>query len=173
MAVPMKKLVIDGIEYEVVDEVARNAGGSGSGMSLAAKLALLNCFKHTAWIDEHGEEYLDALESALFPPVALVSIDAVYTQSGTVYDNASLNDLKEDLVVTATYEDQSTEVVTDYVLSGTLTAGTSTITVAYGEETDTFTVTVTAAPADIIQTGGTIYIIDALVTKSDSTLIFS
>lgn len=73
------------------------------------------------------------------------SISAVYTQSGTVYDTDSLDSLKSDLVVTATYVDQSTYVVpsAEYTLSGTLTAGTSTITVAYGGKTTTFTVTVT------------------------------
>ena len=73
----------------------------------------------------------------------LVSISAVYTQSGTVYDTDSLDSLKSDLVVTATYSDSSTATVTTYTLSGTLTAGTSTITVSYGGKTDTFTVTVT------------------------------
>lgn len=75
----------------------------------------------------------------------LESISAVYTQSGTVYDNDSLDSLKTDLVVTATYDDTSTATVpsTDYTLSGTLTTGTSTITVSYGGKTTTFTVTVT------------------------------
>lgn len=76
----------------------------------------------------------------------LSSISAAYTQSGTVYNTDSLDDLKSDLVVTATYSDSSTVTVssTDYTLSGTLTVGTSTITVSYGGKTDTFTVTVTS-----------------------------
>ena len=80
--------------------------------------------------------------------VELVSISAAYTQSGTVYDTDSLDSLKTDLVVTATYDDTSSATVpaADYTLSGTLTAGTSTITVTYGGKTTTFTVTVTAAP---------------------------
>ena len=75
----------------------------------------------------------------------LESISAVYTQSGTVYDTDSVDSLKADLVVTATYDDSSTETIpsTDYTLSGTLTVGTSTITVAYGGKTATFTVAVT------------------------------
>lgn len=75
----------------------------------------------------------------------VVSISAAYTQSGTVYDTDALNSLKADLVVTATYADTSTATVpsTDYTLSGTLVAGTSTITVTYEGETTTFTVTVT------------------------------
>ena len=77
----------------------------------------------------------------------LSGISAVYTQSGTVYDTDSLDSLKTDLVVTATYSDTSTATVpsTDYTLSGTLTVGTSTVTVGYGGKTTTFTVTVTQA----------------------------
>lgn len=74
--------------------------------------------------------------------VGLSSITATYTQSGTVYDTDSLDDLKSDLVVTAHYDDSSSAVVTTYTLSGTLSAGTSTITVSYGGKTATFTVTV-------------------------------
>ena len=75
--------------------------------------------------------------------VALSSISAVYTQSGTVYDTASLDDLKADLVVTANFADSTTQTVTGYTLSGTLTEGTSTITVSYGGKSTTFNVTVT------------------------------
>ena len=77
----------------------------------------------------------------------VTSIEAVYTQSGTVYSTDSLNSLKADLEVTATWSDSEISTVpsSDYTLSGTLTAGTSTITVSYEGETDTFTVTVTAA----------------------------
>ena len=80
---------------------------------------------------------------------AVSSISAVYNQSGTVYDTATLDSLKTDLVVTATLEDTSTFTVpsADYTLSGTLTAGTtSTVTVTFGEKTDTFDVTVSASP---------------------------
>lgn len=72
----------------------------------------------------------------------LSSISAVYTQSGAVYNTDTLDSLKADLVVTAAYSDSSTQTVpaADYTLSGTLTAGTSTITVSYGGKTDAFTV---------------------------------
>jgi len=36
------------------------------GLSETAKAALLNCFAHVAWIDGHGQDYYDALESALY-----------------------------------------------------------------------------------------------------------
>lgn len=84
--------------------------------------------------------------SVVIAAATLVSISAVYTQSGTVYTTDSLDSLKSDLVVTATYDNSSTATVpsADYTLSGTLTEGTSTITVTYGGKTTTFNVTVTA-----------------------------
>lgn len=75
----------------------------------------------------------------------LSSITAVFTQgSAVIYTTDSLDTLKQYLVVTANYSDGSSETVTNYTLSGTLTAGTSTITVTYGNKTDIFSVTVHA-----------------------------
>ena len=130
------KITYNGTPYDV-------GSGSGSGMTNEAKQALLNCFEKVAWVDAYGQDYYDALYAALYPPANLVSISCVYTQSGTVYDTDSLDSLKTDLVVTAHYDDSSTGTVTAYTLSGTLTSGTSTITVSYGGKTATFTVTVT------------------------------
>lgn len=109
------------------------------------KTAILQLAQKVAYIDDQGATYYAALESALTHRT-LSSISAVYTQSGTVYDTDSLDSLKADLVVTATYSDSSTATVAaaDYTLSGTLTEGTSTITVIYGGKTTTFSVTVTA-----------------------------
>lgn len=83
---------------------------------------------------------------------SVTSISAVYTQSGTVYTTDTLDSLKADLVVTATFSDSTTGTVNpaDYTLSGTLTVGTSTITVSFGGKTDTFTVTVSYLDNSII-----------------------
>lgn len=121
---------------------AKLGGGGGGGLTEDVKQAFLNAFAHVAWTDEHGQDYYDALEVALYP---IDHIAAVYTQSGTVYDTDSLDSLKADLVVTAFYLGGGSKTVTTYTLSGTLTAGTSTITVSYGGKTTTFTVTVTAS----------------------------
>lgn len=120
-------------------------GSGGSGLTDDIKTALMNLVNHLAWDDDDpsGQSYITALYDALYPPADLVSISAVYTQSGTVYDTDTLNDLKSDLVVTAHYSDSTTGIVTGYTLSGTLAAGTSTITVAYSGKTTTFNVTVT------------------------------
>lgn len=76
----------------------------------------------------------------------LESISALYTQSGVVLVTTPLDDLKQDLVVTGTYSDTTTAVIPSdgYTLSGTLTAGTSTITVTCQGKTTTFNVTVTS-----------------------------
>ena len=113
--------------------------------------------------------------NVLVSAVSVVSISAAYTQSGTVYPTTSLDSLKSDLVVTATWSDTTTSVVSssDYTLTGTLAVGTSTVTVSYGGQTTTFTVTVTAAPtvtsiAAVYTQSGTVYTNDSLDTlKAD------
>lgn len=108
------------------------------------KQNLLECFRKVAWISNDGQEYYDSLSRALNNEAELVSISAVYS-GGDVEASATLDSLKTDLVVTATYDDSSTETILAYTLSGTLAVGTSTITVSYGGMTATFTVTVTKA----------------------------
>ena len=108
------------------------------------KQALLDCFAHCAWVDEHGQDYYDALEAALYRTADLDYITAVSNQgSAVIYDTDSLDDLRQYLTVTAYYEDNTSDTVTGYTLSGTLEEGTSTITVSYGGKTTTFNVTVT------------------------------
>ena len=130
---------LDGLD----DRVTALESGSSGGLTADIKSALLACFANVAWASDDGPDYYNALESVLNPPAELSSITCVYTQSGIVYDTESLDDLKADLVVTARWSDNTTSTITSYTLSGTLTAGTSTITAAYGGKTTTFTVTVT------------------------------
>ena len=121
---------------------ALEAGGSGSGLTEDIKAALLQLASKVAYIDEHGQDYYDDLEAALYPPADLVGISAVYTQSKTVYDTDTLDSLKVDLVVTARYSDGTTGIITNYTLTGTLMVGESVVTVNYGGISTTFTVTV-------------------------------
>lgn len=116
------------------------------GLSEEAKAALLACFQHVAWIDEHGQDYYDDLHDALYPATGLVSISAVFTQgSAVINEGDDLNTLKQYLVVTGYYSDGVSQVITDYALSGQLTEGTSTITVSKEGKTATFTVTVSGS----------------------------
>ena len=104
------------------------------------------------------------------------SISAVFTQGqNVIYNSDSLNTLKQYLVVTATYSDSSTEILPDsvYELSGSLTVGTSTITVSYGSKTDTFSVTVTSDPVYEVYTIGTPNITNNILTPSANGMIRS
>lgn len=130
--------------YTVQDIINAAAEIMNTGLSDAVKQALLQIAAKAVYVDDGGPQYYAELEEALNPTRTLTSIVAVYTQSGTVYTTDSLDSLKPDLVVTANYSDGSTATVTGYTLSGELTAGTSTITVSYDGQSDTFTVTVTA-----------------------------
>ena len=79
----------------------------------------------------------------------VTGISAVFNAgSNTIYTTSSLTTLKQYLTVTATYDDSTTAKVTSYTLSGTLTEGTSTITVTYGGTTTTFDVTVVASTVE-------------------------
>ena len=135
-------------KYFVNSSGVLTLGTGGGGMDTETKDALLECFEHVAWADSDGQIYYNNLLNALYP---LQSISAVYTQSGTVTPNTPLDDLKSDLVVTATFEDGTTKTVTNYTLSGTLAVGTSTVTVTYFTETTTFIVTVSSPlPQDVL-----------------------
>lgn len=108
----------------------------------AAKSALISLLKKVAYVDGNGQQYLDELITNL--AAAVTSISAVFTQGAAViYSTDSLDELNQYLVVTASYSDGTSAIVSNYELSGSLTAGTSTITASYGGQTDTFNVTVT------------------------------
>ena len=76
---------------------------------------------------------------------AISSISAVFTQGDNIiYPSTPLDDLKQFLVVTATYTNNTTIVVpsNDYTLVGSLVVGTSSITANYGGRSDSFNVIV-------------------------------
>lgn len=159
-----------------LSDIEEQISGGGMGVSDDLKLALLQIASKVAYIDDDGQDYYDALYDALYPPAELVSISAVYNQSGTVYDTDTLDSLKADLVVTATYEDSTTATITNYTLSGTLEEGTSTITVSYGGKTDTFDVAVTEVPPytfyDYLQGDGNAYINTGLLASTYISLSY-
>lgn len=106
----------------------------GSGISDIAKAALLACFQHVAWTDEHGQNYYDALESALYAD-QYPKITATFNPGANIiYTDDALSTLKQYLTVKH-YESASDSGTTvsanDYTLTGVLTEGTSTIIVAY------------------------------------------
>ena len=155
-----------------VDDWLDDHSGEIGGLTNEAKQALLTLLGHVYFDDEHGPEYIEELRSALYPPI---SISAVFTQgSAVIYNTDTLDTLRQYLTVTANYSGGVTEVVTAYVLSGTLTVGTSTITATYGGKSATFNVTVTKMPNGLVDGtysvsgGGTITVSNNVMTFDGS-----
>jgi hypothetical protein len=164
MSVPEAEAIVEDLEDDV------------SVLKIALKNELLELLKHVAYTDQNGLTYYNAFRDALdsstpTPTPTLSSIRASFNPgTATIYESTSLDSLKQYLTVTATYSDSSTETVasTDYTLSGTLTAGTSTITVSYGGKTTTFTVTVTASPATLSSISAVLNLNGNIVRDGDS-----
>ena len=100
---------------------------------------------------------IEALENPTVPPETppevpptaptLTSIQAVVNipEEVTITTSTPLEDLKQYIVINGEYDDSTTKEITEYELQGTLTTGTSTITVVpteNGSITTTFDVTV-------------------------------
>ena len=101
---------------------------------------------------------IEALENPTVPPETppevpptttptLTAIQAVVNipEEVTITTSTPLEDLKQYIVVNGGYDDETTKEITEYELQGTLTTGTSTITVVATENdsiTTTFDVTV-------------------------------
>ena len=96
---------------------------------------------------------VEALENPTTPPEVppttptLTSIQAVVNipEEVTITTSTPLEDLKQYIVVNGEYDDETTKEITEYELQGTLTTGTSTITIVATENesiTTTFDVTV-------------------------------
>ena len=154
--------VSDEAVQDAVDEYLTEHPAMTGMFTNAAKSALIELLKKVAYVDGNGQQYLDELITNLAATVT--SIDAVFTQgSAVIYDTDSLETLERYLVVTASYSDGTSAVVSGYELSGALAVGTSTITASYGGQSDSFTVTVTErinfTPQNIaIISGGSAYV---------------
>lgn len=134
-----------------VSGAAADAQVTGKIFTDEAKSSLLSLLQDVAYATPNGAEKLADLEDKLFTGRYLTSITADYEQDRPIYDTDSLDPIRYDLTVTANYSDGTSEVLADedYTLSGTLTVGTSTITVSYEGKTATITVIVTAAAQPI------------------------
>lgn len=138
------------VRLSVSGAVQLPKASAACGLTEEVKQALLTVARKVAYIDENGQTYYDALYNALYPPAVLASITASFAQgSHVVYDTDTLESLKPYLTVTGIYDDGSSRAITSYTLSGTLTEGTSTITVTAGCKTATFTVSVTHKVAQV------------------------
>ena len=133
-----------------------------SVVTLNEKVAQLQALENTiTTLNEKVVELqtrIEALENPTIPPETppevpptttptLTSIQAVVNipEEITITTSTPLEDLKQYIVVNGGYDDETTKEITEYELQGTLTTGTSTITVVATENnsiTTTFDVTV-------------------------------
>ena len=132
------------IQEDVDNWLEDNQSGIGT-LSYEAKLALLDLLRKAVYNKEDCNVAYNRLNVALFTGGSVQSITAVFTQgSMVVYQNTPLDMLKQNLVVTANWSTGETTPIEDddYILTGTLEVGTSTVTVTYSDVTTTFTVVV-------------------------------
>lgn len=135
----------DGTVYGSAGEAVRKQINA-AGFNDYVKYALLNLLANVEYTDGNGQQYLLALERAMYMTEGVSYITAVFNQGENVIKNTNtLDDLRQYLTVTAHYEDNSSRVITGYFLSGTLEVGTQTITVSYADKTATFNVVVSIA----------------------------
>lgn len=140
-----EKLPVSDTQYITPSQIA------GMAFSTGAKVALLEALKKVAWTDANGQTYIDGLWNALLGDLQVSSLSAVYSPgTAVILDSMALDDLRPYLTVTATFSDGSTAVVTGYTLSGSLDAGTNTITATYGSFTATFTATALHNYAEVL-----------------------
>ena len=120
-------LAINEINEKVNSDVA---------LSPELKSILLQCFSKVAWSVEDGQSYLNSLRAALYPS-KLLGIRAEYN-GGVVKVGTSIYDL--DISVYAIYNDNVTEEIRDYTLSGEITSAENIITISYMGKTTSIVV---------------------------------
>lgn len=126
-----------------ITEIKSDLENLEPGLSDTAKLALLNCFQHVAWIDAHGQTYYNALESALYAGTYPKIIALFNPGLNVIYTDDTLDSLKQYLTVKYYETEESTGTViasANYTLSGVLVEGASTIFVSYSDLTTSFVI---------------------------------
>ena len=148
---------LQGLTQEQIDKINKVTELENTVATLNEKVVQLQTLENTiTTLNEKVLELqtrIEALENPTTPPEVppttptLTSIQAVVNipQEVTITTSTQLEDLKQYIVVNGEYDDNSTKEITEYELQGTLTTGTSTITVVATENnsiTTTFDVTV-------------------------------
>lgn len=108
----------------------------------------VSLYNDTIDVARIGAETNELIENLEIATLVLTGIDVVFNQTDTIYSDATLDDLKQYLTVTAMYDDGSSRTTTAYTLSGTIATGTQTFTVTLGDFTKTFDAVITKAVID-------------------------
>lgn len=155
---------------KAVYEVVKNSVPDSSGLTSTEKSLILTLFRNAAYTSADMNGILTQLEalwsgSGGETGKTLTSISATYS-GGNVAAGTAVTDLTG-IVVTAHYSDGTSAVVTGYILSGTISEGSNTITVSYGGKTTTFTVT------GVAESGGDSAHTNTIFPLADGTKTFS
>ena len=153
---------LQGLTQEQIDKINKVTELENTVTTLNERITELQTLENTiTTLNEKVVELqtrIEALENPTVPPETppevpptttptLTSIQAVVNipEEVTITTSTPLEDLKQYIVVNGGYDDETTKEITEYELQGTLTTGTSTITVVATENnsiTTTFDVTV-------------------------------
>ena len=152
---------LQGLTQEQIDKINKVTELENTVATLNERITGLQSLESTiTTLNEKVVELqakVEALENPTTPPETppevppttptLTSIQAVVNipEEVSITTSTPLEDLKQYIVVNGKYDDETTKEVTEYELQGTLTTGTSTITVVATENssiTTTFDVTV-------------------------------
>lgn len=104
-------------------------GVAGGGLTDTQKELIIEIMRNALYSSDQSTN-IDDLEEAFNKTVVSLSA-TVNLGTDIVYTDNTLESLRKYLTVTAAYDDQTSQIVTGYVLSGTLTVGTSVITITY------------------------------------------
>lgn len=107
---------------DAVNELKDDLAQLEPGLSAEARAALLACFAKVAWIDEHGQDYYDALEEALYvEPVTVNPFEsAIYVIGG--YASQLNNDNHEGVVFSNDLANRARSVVAIKTIPGRIVA---------------------------------------------------
>lgn len=152
---------LQGLTQEQIDKINKVTELENTIATLNERITGLQALESTVvTLNEKVVELqtrIEALENPTVPPETppevpptaptLTSIQAVVNipEEITITTSTPLEDLKQYIVINGEYDDSTTKEITEYELQGTLTTGTSTITVVPIENnsiTTTFDVTV-------------------------------
>ena len=152
---------LQGLTQEQIDKINKVTELENTIATLNERITGLQALESTVTtLNEKVVELqtrIEALENPTIPPETppvvppttptLTSIQAVVNipEEVSITTSTPLEDLKQYIVVNGEYDDGTTKEITEYELQGTLTTGTSTITVVLTENdsiTTTFDVTV-------------------------------
>ena len=124
----------DGLSKEVTN-LSRTISQFKPGLSNRAKIALLNCFAHVAWIDDQGQIYYNELEDALNDvdvfSVTLNTYSLTFTNIGDTYQLVATTVPSNGEVIWAT-SDSSVATVSNTGLVTVVGYGSANITALSG-----------------------------------------